>query len=144
MADEVRAVLDSNVVVDGFLNRRRASSEVMRALFSGIFRAYVTSDVLAEYELALRSQSVRNAALTVGLHANFVHLYAQAVADSVELVAPGPSFRTSDPDDDKFTACSTGAHATHLISSDHSLLDMGTVLEAVVMTPEAFAKVIDA
>jgi putative PIN family toxin of toxin-antitoxin system len=135
---EVRAVLDANVVVDGFLNRRRASAQIMRALFKKQFTACATTEVLAEYSTALRSRSVMEFARSRGLHANFVQMYAEEVANEVELVEPGPRFRSSDPDDDMYTAASSGARAEFLVSSDPALLDLGTVLEAAVVTPERF------
>jgi len=142
VADRIRAVLDSNVVVDAFLGRRRASTEIMRALFGGRFEAFVTIDVLAEYHMALHSQSVRNAAQTARLHPNAILDYGQAINEAVQVTNPGPSFRTSDPDDDKFTAASSGAHADFVVSSDPALLDLGTVLEAAVVTPERFLELL--
>lgn len=112
----------------------------MRALFLGQFDSYATPEVRAEYQLAIRSRSVREAAAQVGIHPNNIHDYAAAVNECVLDTEPGPSFQTSDPDDDKFTACSTGCHAEFIVSSDHSLLDLGSVLEATVVTPEQFVE----
>ncbi len=116
----------------------------MRALFEERFEAFATQEVLAEYHLALHSQSVRAGAQLAQLHPNSVLDYEQAVSESIDLVAPGPSFQCADPDDVKFTAASTGAHADYLVTSDAALLALEHVLEAWVITPEQFlAEVIE-
>lgn len=138
-----RVVLDSNVVVDGLLRRRNASSHIMRSLFEGKLVAVVTLEVLAEYQMALRSRSVREAADRVGLSQEIISLYAEAVGEVVELVDAGIRFRCADPDDEKFTAASTGGHADFIVTADAALLDLGDVLEARVVTPDQFVETIE-
>jgi len=115
---------------------------VIKALFEGRFVAVATDEVVAEYHLALHSRSVRDAAGLASLRPTYLLDYEQAVAESVELVAPGPSFRCDDPDDEKFTAASSGGHADYIVTSDAQLLALGTVLEASVVTPERFVEVL--
>lgn len=114
----------------------------MRALFEGGIRAVVTLDVLAEYSVVLRSRVIAEAAGRAGLSLGSVLAYAEAVADCVAIIDPGVSFRCADPDDDKFTAASTGGHAKFIVSSDRALLDLKEVLEARVVTPEEFVEVL--
>jgi putative PIN family toxin of toxin-antitoxin system len=140
VVERKRAVLDSNVVVDALLGRRRAAVQVIRALFEGRFDAFATAEVAAEYHLALHSRSVRAAAEQVGLSVGWILDYEQAITEAITSVEPGPSFRCADPDDDKFTAASSGAHADYLVTSDAELLAMGTVLEASIVTPELFVE----
>lgn len=135
-----RAVLDTNVVVDGLLNRRRVGALVMRALFEGVFDAFATLEVVAEYRAALRSRSVIEAARRVNLDTNVIDEYAEAVTDAVGIVDPGPRFHCDDPDDEKFTSASSGAHADFLVTTDGALLALGEILEARVVKPEQFAE----
>lgn len=114
----------------------------MRALFSGAFDAFATVDVLAEYHLALHSQSVRSALERVRLHPNVLLLYEEAVVDAMQLTEPGPAATVSDSDDIKFTAASAGARAEYLVTSDGPLLAVRNWLEAAIVTPEAFAQVL--
>ena len=79
----------------------------------------------------------------VHLRPTFVLDYEQAVTESVLLVPPGPSFRCEDPDDEKFTAASSGARAEYLVTSDEKLLKLETVLEADVVTPERFMHLLE-
>ncbi len=114
----------------------------MRALFSDKFTACATVEVLAEYQTALRSKSVGAFARSRGLDLSLITVYAQAVAEKMELVAPGPRFRCSDSDDERYTEASTGARASHIVSTDEALLEHQTVLEASVVTPEQFVRVL--
>ena len=74
-----------------------------------------------------------------GLDPVFVHHYAQAVEEGVELVDAGPRFRCSDPDDEIYTEASSGGRAAYVVTTDPALLDLKTVLEAKVVTPDEFA-----
>ena len=134
----LRVVLDSNVVIDGLLRRRPSSVAIMRAFFAGDFVVVATLEVLAEYRTALISRSVQEAAARVALPFEFIIMYGEAVAELVEVVDEGIRFRCSDPDDEKFTAASTGGHADFIVSSDPALLELQDVLEAKVVTPDEF------
>jgi predicted nucleic acid-binding protein len=107
-------------------------------LFDQVFDAFATAEVLLEYRLAIRSRTVRADAIRRGLPETLVADYLDAIEATMQLVEPGPEFYVSDPDDIKYTAASTGAHADYLVASDQALLDLGEVLEARVVTPEAF------
>lgn len=130
MSEKIRVVLDTNLFVAAFWNKRSASWKIILACLAGELQAYYTPEV--ERELWIIMRNIRANDDYKAIVSNFI--------GRAELVSPWVQVeeRTEDPNDQKFLICAASADADYLISSDDHLLTLGTVGRTEIMKPGVF------
>ncbi len=119
-----RIVLDTNILVRGLLDRRCDSGRILHACEERRVVALLSRAVLSEYRFILNDPD---------LVARYPELEATKVKTAVErLMYVGEILRTvrarfeyfRDKKDEKLIALAIAGRATHLITTDHDLLDL--------------------
>ncbi|HEU4394377.1 MAG TPA: putative toxin-antitoxin system toxin component, PIN family [Planctomycetota bacterium] len=138
----IRVVLDANVVVSGWLEARGPSGRLLEAASEGRFRVVLSFDILAEYRRGLGYPKVRR---RLRVPPELVEAWLDALVLLADVV---PGERTvavvaADPDDDKYVAAALEGRASHLVSGDRHLLDLGTHEGVLILTPRAFLRLLE-
>ncbi len=128
----IRAVIDTNVFVSGFLGKG-PPRQILEAWSQAKFKLIVSSEIVLEYEAVLNRLLDHSPFLvdrtieSIRLHAE----YAQAVA------APSlPPCR--DPNDQIFIQTALAGRADYIVSGDKDLLVMSPILKIQVVKPRTF------
>ncbi len=107
-------VLDTNLFVAAYWNRRSASWKVISACLDGRLHLYYSEQIRSEIRLILRN---------IRAGEDFKQRVDKALAGGTKILAPGfLAVVKDDPDDDKFLECALYARADFLITSDDHLL----------------------
>jgi len=126
----VRAVLDTNIVIAALKSKNQHSpnAELLHRWVAGEFILVYCDDLEAEY----REKCVaRNTQL--GIRMSFlknISLYGERVELTPEQIQP---IIQADPDDDIVLACALVGHATHLVTYDPHLLNLGQSYAGVTL-----------
>jgi uncharacterized protein len=142
-----KAVLDTTVLVSGFLKRVNGgvSDELLRFAKQGAFEHYISDDILEELaEVLLRQGRNRR---RYQYPDSAVVEFCQGVARFATVVSDVPEVRgvvTRDPNDDKIVACALAAGADYLVTRDKDLLSLGEHEGVVMISPEAFLRMLRA
>ncbi len=126
-----RVVLDTNILVASFF--RGSSRQVVGLWLGGELTLCLSPAIRREYDSVLAHFAFRKeqaAAIREGLEGGSPVLVVNPVR-RVEAVA-------DDPSDDKFIECALEAGASHLISSDKALLEVGSYEGVKVFSAYAF------
>lgn len=120
-------VLDTNVFVAAYWNRRSASAAVLSACLDGRLHLYYSEQIRREMKLILRSIRAKD---------DFVRRVEKILAAGAEINVPG-HLRVSkhDPEDDKFLECALYARAHYLVSNDEHLLSIGEFEGTRILKP---------
>ena len=138
----LRVVLDANVVVSGWLEARGPSGRILQAAAEGRFRTILSPAVLDEYRRSLGYPKVRR---RLRVPPELVDAWLDALVLLSDVV-PGErrvAVVAADPDDDKYLAAALEGRASHLVSGDGHLLDIGTHEGVLVLPPRAFLGVLE-
>ncbi|MEX1997635.1 MAG: putative toxin-antitoxin system toxin component, PIN family [Candidatus Andersenbacteria bacterium] len=123
----MRVVLDTNVLIDGYLDDFNAQAQLIKAVCAGKLTALATPPTVREYRLILRRR-IDN------------EQYHQQIAEFIaatEAVEPALVDITIDDEDDyKFVAAAVGGQADLLVTQDHHLLQLGEVAGVALVTPQ--------
>lgn len=133
----LRVVLDSNVVLaaDGAANPLSLNKEIINRWSVGEFIWLVTADIAAEYAEKLLDKG--NAPSEVEAFISGLFL----LAESVEIRFFHFRHYPVDSDDTMFLLCAINGAASHLVSYDRHLLDVGIFYEEfVTCRPTEFLK----
>jgi uncharacterized protein len=139
----VRAVLDSNVLVSVFLAQGRAllSTELYRrCVLKGIL--YTAEEILEETrEILLERERIRR---RYTYQDEQVERFIVLVRRDSEVVESLPTVRAveRDPDDDVIVACAVAANADYIVSRDKDLLDLGEYQGIKIVSPEHFIQIL--
>ncbi|MBI2842308.1 MAG: putative toxin-antitoxin system toxin component, PIN family [Armatimonadetes bacterium] len=127
---QLKVVLDTNLFVAAYWNRRSASARIIEACLSGHLQVYYTSEVERELWLIMRNIRARDEfrATVSNLIGRAEQVSAQAKVD----------VRTEDPEDQKFLECAVSANADYLITSDDHLLRLRKTGKTVIIKPGDF------
>lgn len=125
-------VLDTNVFVAAFWNKRSASADILRACAEGRVHVYYTQQIRREIFLILRNirspERYRNEVEAI-------------LSRGTEVSAPGElSVVEDDPEDDKFLECALISEADYLITNDDHLLRIGAFGKTRIVRPAEFRK----
>ena len=115
----MRAVLDPNVVISGFLSQTGSPAAVLQAWRKGSFEAIVSPLVLAELERALAYPKLRKR--IPSSDADAAVRWLRGGATVVDDPAEQPPVRSEDPGDDYLIALAAHQRAA-LVSGDRHLL----------------------
>lgn len=123
----MRVVLDTNVLIDGFSDEHSVQARLLAAVAAGDLAAVVTPALEREYRAILR-QLINDPHYHERI-ANFLAAAKQVHPAQVDV-------QIDDVEDRKFIAAAVGGQATHVVSNDRHLLDVGEVDTVRIVTPQ--------
>lgn len=137
----MRAVLDTNVIVSALISRG-PPHQLVAAWRDEAFIALISAQLLAEYARVIRRPQIRQAhrlddeELTrfIGRFLRYAEFVQPVNAISVIL---------SDPDDNRVLECAIAGNATHIVSGDPHLLDLGSHAGIHIVNPRDFLTLLD-
>lgn len=140
--NDVRVVLDTNIVVSSYVVRLGAPGRIVAAWRAGAFQIAVSGALLNEYERALNYPRVvrRHRFSPAQLAQEVAAIRATAILvepDTVPRVVP------DDSDDDQVLACAVAAGADYIVSGDRHLLDLREYRGIRILSPAAFVALLD-
>ena len=141
----IKAVFDANLLVSAFLSRQNpggASNALLRFVITGAVELYLSVEIVDEaMEVLIDSPRLSSryeySPEQVGQYRADLLTLATIVDDPL----PTPGAVPRDPDDDKIVACAVAAGVEYLVSRDHDLLSIRSYGNVMIITPEAFLKV---
>ena len=127
---ELRAVFDTNIIIAALKsqNKRSPNLELLQRWRDGEFVLLYSDDLLAEYEEKFTTKRI-----SLEIQAQFLQdLYILAeyipiTADQVQAII------TADPDDDIVLACAVVGQASHLVTYDPHLLNLGVTYQNIIL-----------
>ena len=135
--ENVRVVLDTNVVISGLL-WRGPSHRILARVESGEVESCATSAMLDELREVLSRPKFR---VTINRRQTSVDEMMAAVIAHVFLCEPiaiTPPRTLRDPDDAIILSCAASAQATYITSGDDDLLSLGDFQGIRIVSPSAF------
>jgi putative PIN family toxin of toxin-antitoxin system len=132
----LRVVLDANVVVSGLLQPRGPSGRIVAAVVERSVQAVVSRAILDEYRRALGYPKIRR---RLAAAPDVVAAWVDAFTLLAEVV-PGErrvAVVAADPEDDKYLGAALEGRATHVVSGDRHLLDIGAYEGIRILPPRA-------
>jgi putative PIN family toxin of toxin-antitoxin system len=133
-----RAVLDTNVVVSGFMRPQSPPGQLLVLLTAGdVFESVLSSSLLFELQRAVQYDKVRS---RIPMSDSELNLRI-AMLDTLSIpVEPGSDVvgAAPDPDDDKVLAAAREGRADHVVTGDSALLQLGEFEGILIVTPRAF------
>ena len=122
----LKAILDSSVLVSAFLTPQGAPGQVLDAFEAGVFRMYLSREILAETAQALlRDPKLR---ARYGFDRKAVEAFCDGLEATSEMVADLPTVEAvpRDPKDNPIVATAMAARADYLVTGDRRhLLPLG-------------------
>ncbi len=127
-------MLDTNLFVAGFWNRRSASADILRACLDGHVKACYSVQIRRELSLILRNVRVtqwykEQVNRVLGLGAEVSTLGELRVV-------------RDDPEDDKFLECAIVGRAPYLVTNDEHLLGLREFEGVRIVKPSAFRRIL--
>ena len=136
MADDIRAVLDTNVFVSGLISPQGPPAAILRALRLKRCTLLSSSAINNEIMDVLNRPRIRDR-YALGPRIFDISFILWEVA---ELVIHLPEVKVcSDPDDDKFLATAIGGNADYLVTGDiGDLLHLRAYQSVAIVSPREF------
>jgi len=134
-----RAVLDSSVLVSGFLTPNGTSAKLFPAARSGRFVLCLSRELIDETIGILVKKRVR-LSHRYRYGADRIHRFERYLMAIADIVGDLPDLRAvpGDPADDKIVATAVAAGASFLIAGDRHLLALGQYRAIRIVTPRQF------
>ncbi|HFE65894.1 MAG TPA: putative toxin-antitoxin system toxin component, PIN family [Chloroflexi bacterium] len=126
----LRAVFDTNVIIAALKSRnpRSPTLELLKRWQNREFTLLYADDLLAEYR---EKFITRHIALPLRLaFLASINVFGERVALTADQIQP---VVLADPDDDVVIACAIAGNATHLVTYDPHLLNLGAVFQGVTI-----------
>ncbi len=131
----MKLVLDTNVFIAAYFNRRSASARIIDLCFVGEHQLVFSSRLRKEAEAILKN---------VKANPEFVGRLNKLFADAHEVKPKEKVWVVKeDPDDNKFLECAFEGKADYIITSDRHLLELGEFARTKICKPTQFLKVRD-
>ncbi len=112
MSEKLRVVLDTNILISSISRRLPAYKIILDKLFAGDYEAFVTTDILLEYEEKLAEFFDREVAeMVVGGLALLENVHKVDLYFRFNLIP-------QDEDDNKFTDVALASNAHFLVTND--------------------------
>lgn len=139
----MQVVLDTNVIVSGVISAGGPPGRILVAWERGSFQLVVSPALLVEYRRALGYDRVRER------HRKSDEQLDELVRDYARFgIVVNPEEELSiipdDPDDNRILECASAGRATHIVTGDPHLLDIGAYRDIPILTPRAFLDLLDA
>ena len=121
---QCRLILDTNIVVRGFINLRSASGQILRACQRRRVILLLSRPILSEYREVLRRRAILE---------NYPELGDPRIGDAIERLLYFSEFHRRvdarfsfprDPKDSPFLELAIAGTATHLITTDQDMLSL--------------------
>ena len=137
----MRVVLDTNVVISGFL-WRGAPYHVLKAASNGAFESFVSLELLDELEKALSYKKLlpllKKSGFTPKQLCNVYETFAQIITPSISR----STIVAADPSDDIVVLTAIGAQAAVIITGNAHLLDLKNYGDTSIATPSDFLRIL--
>lgn len=126
-------VFDTNVYNSAFAFRGKPLRCVLRSIAEPSIEIVTSEPALAEIERVCEYEHVP---ITSEERDQILGI----LREESTIVHPGIDIEVvdADPDDDMFLECAVEGNATHLISGDSHLTDLGSFRETTILSPAAF------
>jgi len=127
----MKVILDTNLLVAAFWNRRSASAGILDDCLEGRLSLVYTAAIKREVARILR-------------HAQASQAYRAKIDrlldSSLEVEPATATVTTEDPEDQKFLECAVASEADFLITNDEHLLRLRGVDRTAIVTPTQFRR----
>jgi putative PIN family toxin of toxin-antitoxin system len=131
-------VVDTTVLISGFITPKGASAECLEATRAQGVTLCLSREIIEELRTRLLyRRRIRKAYQYAD---EDVHQYCLDLEAGCRLIADAPSVRVveRDPNDDMIIACALEAGADHVVTRDKDLLSLGTYQGIRMVTPRQF------
>ncbi|MDH7577534.1 MAG: putative toxin-antitoxin system toxin component, PIN family [Bacillota bacterium] len=135
----MRAVIDTSVLVSGFLSRKSYPAEVLDAWILGRFTPVVSLELVKEYVAVL----ARDKFAVLGSVTNRIGLLEKILAlPWVTMVYPKEkvSIVSKDPKDNKLLECAVEGKAEWVVTGDKHLLELRCMGDIAIVPAEDFVQ----
>jgi putative PIN family toxin of toxin-antitoxin system len=135
----LRAVLDSSVLISGFLTPHGVSAKLLDAAEQESFELCTSPEILEETRRALTTK-VRRIRRYYAYPDDKIDLFIGGISAKSEIVSDLPAIRVIplDPDDDMIVATAVKAKADFIVTGDRHLLALGSHESIRIVTPREF------
>ena len=138
MANPLKVVLDSTILVSAFLTPAGLSNEILRVASLKLFEFISSDEILEETRLSLLLKNRIRRKYPYTDHEVEEYISAMGEACATPTNIPTISVIKQDPKDDKILACAFAADADYIISRDAHLLDLKEYQGIKILKPEDF------
>jgi|SRR5918996_1907545 putative PIN family toxin of toxin-antitoxin system len=138
----LRVVLDSSVLVSGFLTEGGATARLLSRYRQGAFSLCSSPWIVGETERALlRPRNVNR----YRYRPEDVRQFLDGLAGSAQILPDASEVPavTRDPSDDQVIACALAAQADYLVTGDHDMLVLGAHEGIRIVTPRQFLDLLE-
>ncbi len=131
----IRAVLDTNVLVSGFVNRLGPSGQILLIWEAAGFTLIVSEEILIELDDVLNRPY-----FLARLQEAAVDGFLDLLRTEALVISPDPSISGAcpDPDDDVVLATAVAGHAAYLVTGDKDLQSVGAAGGVTIASPRDF------
>jgi uncharacterized protein len=139
----LRAVLDSSVLVSGFLTEGGTTAALLSRYRQGAFASCSSPWIIEETERALlRPRNINR----YRYRPEDVRQFLDGLAGSAQIfpISPEVPAVTRDPSDDQVIACAVAAQADYLVTGDDDMLVLTEYRGIRIVTPRQFLDLLDA
>lgn len=137
----MRAVIDTSVLVSGFLSRKGYPTKVLDAWVLRRFTPVVSPELVKEYTVVL----ARDKFAVLGSARERAELLERILSlPWVVMVYPQKSVSmvTKDPQDNKVLECAMEGKAGWVVTGDKHLLELSRVEDIAIVTAKEFARIL--
>lgn len=139
MKNKLRVVLDTNVIVSGFISPHGPPGKILKALRAKHFQLITSSLINNEIMDVMERPQLQE---KYGLD-KYLFDVAYLLWGLSEIIKKTPPIKKSrDSDDDKFLSTALGGNAHYLVSGDHDLLALKDKINVSIVTPAEFVKIL--
>ena len=134
----IRAVLDANVFVSALIRPAGVPGRLLaRLIRDQAFQLVISPAILDEIKRSIAYPRVQR---YLSAPREDLALWVDSLGIVGDLVGGDLEVRAvpSDPDDDKYIAAAIEGRASHIVTGDRHLLDLGTYDEIQIVSPRAF------
>lgn len=118
-----QAVVDTNVIISGFINKSGSPYRLVSKLQEGLFVLIVTGELWAEYKEVLSRPKL---IMQLSISEEAIAAILRRVQRRAIMVAASTNLpiEVRDPKDEKVLAAALGGKADYLVTGDEDLLDL--------------------
>lgn len=132
----VRAVVDTNIVLSGFLSAKGAPAEVLEAWIERRFVSMVSGEIKKEYLAALQYEHIKR---RLGREFHSAKNTLRQILKLAENIYPKIKLTFfSDPQDNMFVEAAIAGKAAFLVTGDKAMLAMGSYDDVKILNAREF------
>lgn len=137
----IKAVLDTNILISGFIIKQGACAKIIDTLREKYFLLITSDGLLLEFSRAVHYPRIWD---KYKLSKQEVKDYFQALEEGGEVVCPKkvPKVIPEDPSDDIVLATAVEGKADYLVSGDQHLLKLKKYKGIRILSPAKFVKIL--